>query len=71
MTKLEIMKEIEKADNELMDWSNNNPKVDPKKVKKLKKVELMSLLGSIRTIKTLLEKCQVKGEKEQDDNNKV
>ena len=60
MTKREILMEIYKADNELLDWTNSNPKIDPMK---LKKVELMSLLGSIRTIKTLFEKCQVKGEK--------
>lgn len=58
MTKLEIIKEIKKADDELLDWGNNNPKIDPMK---LKKVELMSLLGSIRNIKTLFEKCKVKG----------
>lgn len=57
MTKFEIIEEIEKADNELLDWLNSNPKINPMK---LKKVELMSLLGSIRTIKTLFEKCQVK-----------
>ena len=60
MTKREILMEIYKAANELLDWTNSNPKIDPMK---LKKVELMSLLGSIRTIKTLFEKCQVKGEK--------
>jgi hypothetical protein len=59
MTKLEILMEIKKADDELIDWSNSNPKIDPMK---LKKVELMSLLGSIRNVKTLLEKCQVKGD---------
>lgn len=60
MTKLEILMEIGKADNELLDWYNSNPKIDPMK---LKKVELMSLLGSFRTIKTLFEKCQVKGDR--------
>lgn len=60
MTKLEIWKEIKKADSELFELSDKNPYIDPTK---LKKVELMSLLGSIRTIKTLFEKCQVKGEK--------
>lgn len=60
MTKLEILKEIKKADDELLDWANSNPKIDPTK---LKKVELISLLGSTRTIITLFEKCQVKGEK--------
>lgn len=59
MTKLEILKEIKKADNELFEFADKNPHIDPTK---LKKVELMSLLGSIRTIKTLFEKCQVKGE---------
>ena len=61
MTKLEIIKEIEKAYNELSDWVDSNPEIVPMK---LKKVELMSLLGSIRTIKTLFEKCQVKGDKD-------
>ena len=61
MTKLEIIKEIKKADDELLDWANSNPKIDPMK---LNKVELMSLLGSTRTIKTLFEKCQVKGDKD-------
>lgn len=59
MTKLEIIKEIKKTDDELLDWANSNPKIDPMK---LKKVELMSLLGSVRNVKTLFEKCQVKGE---------
>lgn len=61
MTKLEILKEIKKADDELLDWANSNPKIDPMK---LKKVELMSLLGSIRTIETLYKKCQEKGNKD-------
>ena len=60
MTKLEIIKEIKKTDDELLDWANSNPKIDPMK---LKKVELMSLLGSIRNVKTLFEKCQVKGKR--------
>lgn len=60
MTKLEILKEIKKADSELFELADKNPYIDPTK---LKKVELMSLLGSIRNIKTLFEKCQVKGGK--------
>lgn len=60
MTKLEILKEIKKADNELFEFTYKKPNIDPTK---LKKVELMSLLGSIRNVKTLLEKCQVKGDK--------
>lgn len=60
MTKLEIWKEIKKADSELFELADKNPYIDPTK---LKKVELMSLLGSIRTIKTLFEKCQVKGDR--------
>lgn len=60
MTKRELWEEIEKADAELLQWAESNPKIVPSK---LKKVELMSLLGSIRTIKVLFEKCSVKGEK--------
>lgn len=60
MTKRELWEEIEKADAELLQWAESNPKIVPSK---LKKVELMSLLGSVRTIKTLFEKCSVKGDK--------